>query len=161
MNVPGFENDTPLHDAVANGHAHVAQLLLERGANPSLRWVCLGGGVASTDWCWSDLSDLSLPLFFGVCRNRRGQSPRDLIVGEQMASIFSAALLHHTPLVISPSAIQSPHMNMPVKHYQLSFLQPHSHTRFLHAFSMRMRLRLYQLLVWEKVIMDLIIYILS
>ena len=39
VNVPGYENETPLHDAVNNGHARIAQLLLARGADKELRWV--------------------------------------------------------------------------------------------------------------------------
>lgn len=38
INIPGFENDTPLHDAVANGHMQVASLLVARGANVSIRY---------------------------------------------------------------------------------------------------------------------------
>lgn len=38
INIPGFENDTPLHDAVANGHMQVASLLVARGANTSIRY---------------------------------------------------------------------------------------------------------------------------
>ena len=37
INIPGFENDTPLHDAVGNGHLEVARLLVSRGANTNLR----------------------------------------------------------------------------------------------------------------------------
>ena len=37
VNVPGLDNDTPLHDAVVNGHVEVAELLISRGANCDLR----------------------------------------------------------------------------------------------------------------------------
>ena len=37
VNVPGLDNDTPLHDAVVNGHVEVAALLISRGANCNLR----------------------------------------------------------------------------------------------------------------------------
>ena len=39
INTPGFDNDTPLHDAVANGHVDTARLLLQRGASASARLV--------------------------------------------------------------------------------------------------------------------------
>ena len=38
VNVPGFENDTPLHDAVTNGHVKIARLLVSRGANTIIRY---------------------------------------------------------------------------------------------------------------------------
>lgn len=38
VNTPGFENDTPLHDAVINGHVEIASLLLSQGANYKLRY---------------------------------------------------------------------------------------------------------------------------
>ena len=37
VNIPGLDNDTPLHDAVANDHVDVASLLISRGANPDIR----------------------------------------------------------------------------------------------------------------------------
>ena len=40
MNTPGYENDTPLHDAVANGHVAIARLLVARGGNSLLRYTC-------------------------------------------------------------------------------------------------------------------------
>ena len=39
INAPGYDDDTPLHDAVANGHFDIASLLISRGANPRLRYV--------------------------------------------------------------------------------------------------------------------------
>ena len=39
VNVPGHDNDTPLHDAVANNHCEVAALLLQHGADISIRCV--------------------------------------------------------------------------------------------------------------------------
>ena len=53
VNIPGFENDTPLHDAVANGHMQVASLLVARGANINVRY----------DWDYSSLSYLVLGSF--------------------------------------------------------------------------------------------------
>ena len=53
VNIPGFENDTPLHDAVANGHMQVASLLVARGANINVRY----------DWDYSSLSYLVLRSF--------------------------------------------------------------------------------------------------
>ena len=37
INAPGFDNDTPLHDAVANGRVEIASLLVARGADVLLR----------------------------------------------------------------------------------------------------------------------------
>ena len=37
VNVPGLDNDTPLHDAVVNNHVEVASLLINQGANSNLR----------------------------------------------------------------------------------------------------------------------------
>ena len=37
VNIPGLDNDTPLHDAVVNNHVEVASLLISRGANSKLR----------------------------------------------------------------------------------------------------------------------------
>ena len=56
VNVPGFDNDTPLHDAVANGHAHIARMLLERGANPDLRWAW----HTVQEWAWQLLGCVSI-----------------------------------------------------------------------------------------------------
>ena len=39
MNAPGYNNDSPLHDAVGKDHVNVACLLLSHGANTELRWV--------------------------------------------------------------------------------------------------------------------------
>lgn len=36
INTPGYENDSPLHDAVRNSHAAVARLLLEHGASTTV-----------------------------------------------------------------------------------------------------------------------------
>lgn len=33
LNTPGYENDSPLHDAVRNGHLSIAKLLLQLGAS--------------------------------------------------------------------------------------------------------------------------------
>lgn len=33
LNTPGYENDSPLHDAVRNGHPAVVKLLLQCGAS--------------------------------------------------------------------------------------------------------------------------------
>lgn len=41
MNNPGFDNDTPLHDAVANGHHNIVALLLRYGADINTRLVIL------------------------------------------------------------------------------------------------------------------------
>ena len=38
INIPGLENVTPLHDAVANSHFEVAALLLANGADANLRY---------------------------------------------------------------------------------------------------------------------------
>ena len=37
--VGGDDNDTPLHDAVSNDRIEVVQLLLERGAQVTIRFV--------------------------------------------------------------------------------------------------------------------------
>lgn len=37
VNIPGLDNDTPLHDAVANNHVEVASLLISQGADSNLR----------------------------------------------------------------------------------------------------------------------------
>ena len=37
--VGGDDNDTPLHDAVSNNQIEVVQLLLERGAQVTIRFV--------------------------------------------------------------------------------------------------------------------------
>ena len=37
MNVPGLDNDTPLHDAVSNGRIDCVKLLISRGASLSAR----------------------------------------------------------------------------------------------------------------------------
>ena len=36
LNTPGYENDSPLHDAARNGHTGIAWLLLEHGASQSV-----------------------------------------------------------------------------------------------------------------------------
>lgn len=36
LNTPGYENDSPLHDAVRNGQLAIAKLLLQLGASPSV-----------------------------------------------------------------------------------------------------------------------------
>ncbi|GAA6081283.1 BRCA1-associated RING domain protein 1-like, partial [Tachysurus ichikawai] len=36
INTPGYENDSPLHDAMRNGHAAVAKLLLHHGASTTV-----------------------------------------------------------------------------------------------------------------------------
>ena len=41
VNMPGFDNETPLHDAVANGHLDIVKLLLSRGASTVSRFVFL------------------------------------------------------------------------------------------------------------------------
>ena len=37
INLPGFDNDTPIHDAVANGRLDVVKLLVKRGASLQAR----------------------------------------------------------------------------------------------------------------------------
>ena len=39
LNIPGFDNDTPLHDAVANDRLKVVKLLVERGASLTARYI--------------------------------------------------------------------------------------------------------------------------
>ena len=41
MNVPGLDNDTPLHDAVSNGKIECVKLLISRGASLSARYLSL------------------------------------------------------------------------------------------------------------------------
>ena len=41
MNVPGLDNDTPLHDAVSNGRIESVKLLVSRGASLSARYCLL------------------------------------------------------------------------------------------------------------------------
>lgn len=36
LNTPGYQNDSPLHDAIRNGHIAVVKLLVERGASQSV-----------------------------------------------------------------------------------------------------------------------------
>lgn len=36
LNTPGYENDSPLHDAVRNGHLAIAKLLLQLGASQNV-----------------------------------------------------------------------------------------------------------------------------
>lgn len=36
LNTPGYENDSPLHDAVRNGQLAIAQLLLQLGASANV-----------------------------------------------------------------------------------------------------------------------------
>lgn len=36
LNTPGYKNDSPLHDAVRNGHTGIAMLLLQHGASQSV-----------------------------------------------------------------------------------------------------------------------------
>ena len=37
VNIPGYANCTPLHDAVLNGHLDIVKLLITKGADPSIR----------------------------------------------------------------------------------------------------------------------------
>jgi len=37
MNVPGLDNDTPLHDAISNGRVDCVKLLVSRGVSLTLR----------------------------------------------------------------------------------------------------------------------------
>ena len=39
INVPGLDNDTPLHDAVENGRVACVKVLVSRGANKAARYV--------------------------------------------------------------------------------------------------------------------------
>ena len=39
VNIPGLDNDTPLHDAVQSGRLECAQLLVRRGANKHARFA--------------------------------------------------------------------------------------------------------------------------
>ena len=39
VNIPGLDNDTPLHDAVQSGRLKCAQLLVRRGANKHARFA--------------------------------------------------------------------------------------------------------------------------
>ena len=39
VNIPGYANCTPLHDAVVNGHVDIVKLLVNKGADPSIRYV--------------------------------------------------------------------------------------------------------------------------
>lgn len=43
INMPGFDNDSPLHDAVANNRPEVVKLLIERGASLDVRSVLFRG----------------------------------------------------------------------------------------------------------------------
>lgn len=36
LNTPGYENDSPLHDAVRNGHPAIVKLLLQFGASQNV-----------------------------------------------------------------------------------------------------------------------------
>lgn len=36
LNTPGYENDSPLHDAVRNGHPAIVKLLLRHGASKNV-----------------------------------------------------------------------------------------------------------------------------
>ena len=37
VNIPGYANCTPLHDAVLNGHLDIVKLLIAKGADPCIR----------------------------------------------------------------------------------------------------------------------------
>ena len=39
INIPGFDNETPLHDAVVNNKINVVKLLVSRGASVTDRYV--------------------------------------------------------------------------------------------------------------------------
>ena len=39
VNMPGFGNETPLHDSVTNGHVDIVKFLLSRGASVLSRFV--------------------------------------------------------------------------------------------------------------------------
>ncbi len=42
VNIPGYCNNTPLHDAAETGNTTIARLLLQHGANPCVRYmVCV------------------------------------------------------------------------------------------------------------------------
>ena len=39
VNIPGYRNNTPLHDAAETGNTNIMRLLLQHGANPCARYI--------------------------------------------------------------------------------------------------------------------------
>lgn len=75
VNIPGYNNDLPLHDAVANNHFDVVSELLQRGADINSRYI-----------------SFILVLFgshFSYYRNRQGLTPKDFSRSELMDQLLS------------------------------------------------------------------------
>jgi ankyrin repeat protein len=77
INMPGFDHDTPLHDAVTNKRQECAKLLVARGASVSARFATFRHHFI-----------LSFVFFFSH-RNIYGKTPLDLAATPEMKKILT------------------------------------------------------------------------
>ena len=101
--MPGMDNLTPLHDAVANGHTDLVKLLICKGASMTAKYTV----------------EIDSPIsLYALCRDAQGLMPINFAVSADMRKMLDAGKSPQIAVPADSPCLPSPKVRKILRRYE-------------------------------------------